>query len=63
VGFSNDVTIAVWIGYDSASGKRRTLGGGSTGGGVTARFADEESKKESERGSTMSDQFSRIIRA
>jgi membrane carboxypeptidase/penicillin-binding protein len=34
VGFSNDVTIAVWIGYDNASGKRRTLGGGSTGGGV-----------------------------
>jgi membrane carboxypeptidase/penicillin-binding protein len=24
----------VWIGYDNADGKRRTLGGGSTGGGV-----------------------------
>ncbi len=34
VGFSNDVTIAVWLGYDNADGKRRTLGGGSTGGGV-----------------------------
>jgi penicillin-binding protein 1A len=34
VGFSNDVTIAVWMGYDNASGKRRTLGGGTTGGGV-----------------------------
>jgi len=34
VGFTNDVTIAVWIGYDNADGKRRTLGGGSTGGGV-----------------------------
>jgi membrane carboxypeptidase/penicillin-binding protein len=34
VGFSNDVTAAVWIGYDNADGKRRTLGGGATGGGV-----------------------------
>ena len=34
VGFSNEVTVAVWLGYDNAVGKRRTLGGGSTGGGV-----------------------------
>jgi penicillin-binding protein 1A len=34
VGFSNDVTIAVWVGYDNADGKRRTLGGGTTGGSV-----------------------------
>ena len=34
VGFTNDVTVAVWVGYDNADGKRRTLGGGSTGGGV-----------------------------
>jgi membrane carboxypeptidase/penicillin-binding protein len=34
VGFSNEVTIAVWIGYDNAGSKRRTLGGGATGGGV-----------------------------
>jgi penicillin-binding protein 1A len=34
VGYSNDVTVAVWMGYDNADGKRRTLGGGSTGGGV-----------------------------
>jgi penicillin-binding protein 1A len=34
VGFSNDVTVAVWIGYDNASGKRRTLGGGATGGAI-----------------------------
>jgi membrane carboxypeptidase/penicillin-binding protein len=34
VGFSNEVTVAVWLGYDNADGKRRTLGGGSTGGGV-----------------------------
>jgi 1A family penicillin-binding protein len=34
VGFSNDVTVAVWVGYDNAEGKRRTLGGGQTGGHV-----------------------------
>jgi penicillin-binding protein 1A len=34
VGFSNDVTVAVWLGYDNSDGKRRTLGGGATGGGV-----------------------------
>jgi penicillin-binding protein 1A len=34
VGFTNDVTVAVWIGYDNADGKRRTLGEGSTGGHV-----------------------------
>jgi penicillin-binding protein 1A len=34
VGFTNDVTVAVWMGYDNAGGKRRTLGGGATGGHV-----------------------------
>ncbi len=34
VGFTNDVTVAVWLGYDNATGKRRTLGAGATGGGV-----------------------------
>ena len=34
VGFTNDVTVAVWVGYDNADGKRRTLGGGATGGNV-----------------------------
>ena len=33
VGFSNDVTIAVWVGYDNAKGKR-TLGNGQAGGKV-----------------------------
>jgi membrane peptidoglycan carboxypeptidase len=33
-GLTNDVTVAVWIGYDNSDGKRRTLGGGSTGGAV-----------------------------
>src|SRR4029079_18219364 len=30
-GFSNDVTVVVWVGYDNARGKR-TLRGGQTGG-------------------------------
>jgi penicillin-binding protein 1A len=34
VGFTNDVTVAVWVGYDNADGKRRTLGRGQTGGKV-----------------------------
>ena len=34
VGFTNDVTVAVWLGYDNADGQRRTLGSGATGGGV-----------------------------
>ena len=34
VGFTNDVTIAVWVGYDNADGKRRTLGPGQTGSQV-----------------------------
>jgi len=34
VGFTNDETVAVWIGYDNSDSKRRTLGGGSTGGSV-----------------------------
>ena len=32
VGFTNDATVAVWVGYDNAGGTRRTLGGGATGG-------------------------------
>ncbi len=35
VGFSNNVTIAVWVGYDNADMRqRRTLGGGRTGANV-----------------------------
>ena len=34
VGFTNEVTVAVWLGYDNAGNKRRTLGGGGTGGGI-----------------------------
>ena len=34
VGFTNEVTVAVWVGYDNADGRRRTLGGGATGGSL-----------------------------
>ena len=34
VGFTNDVTVAVWVGYDNADGKRHTLGRGQTGAKV-----------------------------
>jgi membrane carboxypeptidase/penicillin-binding protein len=34
MGVSNDVTVAVWVGYDNADGKRRTLGAGQTGASV-----------------------------
>jgi len=34
VGFTNDITIAVWVGYDNAGDSRRTLGEGSTGASV-----------------------------
>jgi penicillin-binding protein 1A len=27
IGFTNDVTVAVWVGYDNGDGKRRSLGG------------------------------------
>jgi membrane carboxypeptidase/penicillin-binding protein len=33
-GFTNDITIVVWVGYDNAEGTRRTLGQGSTGASV-----------------------------
>ena len=41
VGFTNEVTIAVWVGYDNASGTRRTLGGGQTGGRVAVPIFDQ----------------------
>ena len=41
VGFTNDVTIGVWVGYDNADGKRRTLGGGQTGGRVAVPIFEQ----------------------
>jgi membrane carboxypeptidase/penicillin-binding protein len=34
VGFTNDVTVAVWVGYDNGDGKRRSLGASETGSRV-----------------------------
>jgi penicillin-binding protein 1A len=34
IGFTNDVTIAVWVGYDNGNGKRRSLGATATGARV-----------------------------
>ncbi|HXW48032.1 MAG TPA: transglycosylase domain-containing protein, partial [Xanthobacteraceae bacterium] len=34
IGFTNDVTVAVWIGYDNGDGKRRSLGSNETGARV-----------------------------
>jgi membrane carboxypeptidase/penicillin-binding protein len=39
VSFTSDVTVAVWVGYDNASGKR-TLGSGQTGGKVAIPIAE-----------------------
>ena len=44
-GFTNDVTIAVWVGYDNANAKeRRTLGGGATGGHVAVPIFEQIAK-------------------
>lgn len=40
VAFTNDVTVAVWVGYDNADGKRRTLGRGQTGAKVALPIAE-----------------------
>ena len=34
VGFTNDITVAVWVGYDNSDGKRRSLGSSETGANV-----------------------------
>jgi membrane carboxypeptidase/penicillin-binding protein len=34
IGFTNDVTVAIWVGYDNGDGGRRTLGRGQTGATV-----------------------------
>jgi penicillin-binding protein 1A len=39
VGFSSDVTVAVWVGYDNA-GRRQTLGDGSTGGKIAVPIVE-----------------------
>ncbi len=34
IGFTNDVTVAVWVGYDNGDGKRRSLGASESGARV-----------------------------
>ncbi|HKM87187.1 MAG TPA: transglycosylase domain-containing protein [Xanthobacteraceae bacterium] len=34
IGFTNDVTVAVWVGYDNGDGKRRSLGASQSGARV-----------------------------
>ncbi len=41
VGFTNDVTVGVWVGYDNSDGRRRTLGGGQTGGKVAVPIFEQ----------------------
>ena len=41
VGFTNDVTVGVWVGYDNADGRRRTLGGSQTGAKVAVPIFSE----------------------
>src|SRR6202040_1395361 len=41
VGFTNDVTVGVWVGYDNADGRRRPLGGGQTGGRVAVPIFEQ----------------------
>jgi 1A family penicillin-binding protein len=36
VGFTNQITVAVWVGYDNAGDAHRTLGEGATGAAVAA---------------------------
>jgi membrane carboxypeptidase/penicillin-binding protein len=36
VGFTNQITVAVWVGYDNPGDTRRTLGEGATGASVAA---------------------------
>jgi penicillin-binding protein 1A len=41
VGFTNEVTVAVWVGYDNADGQRRTLGSGETGASVAVPIFEQ----------------------
>lgn len=41
MGFSNDIVVGVWVGYDNGqeNGKKNTLGSGGTGGSIAAPIA------------------------
>lgn len=38
-GFTNEITVVVWVGYDNAGGTRKTLGRGQTGGHLAVPIA------------------------
>ncbi|MCE4223540.1 glycosyl transferase [Methylobacterium sp. C25] len=38
-GFTNEISVVVWVGYDNADGIRKTLGRGQTGGHVSVPIA------------------------
>ena len=38
-GFTNEITVVVWVGYDNADGTRKTLGRGQTGGRIAVPIA------------------------
>ena len=38
-GFTNEITVVVWVGYDNADGSRKTLGRGQTGGHLSVPIA------------------------
>ena len=40
VGFTNNVTVAVWVGYDNSDGKRRSLGSSETRANVALPIFD-----------------------
>jgi membrane carboxypeptidase/penicillin-binding protein len=41
IGFTNEITVAVWVGYDNANDARRTLGDGATGAAVAAPIVEQ----------------------
>ena len=49
IGFTNDVTIAVWVGYDNGDGKRRSLGSTETGRGWRCRSSSRSSMRSGRR--------------
>jgi penicillin-binding protein 1A len=49
IGFTNDVTIAVWVGYDNGDGKRRSLGSTETGARLALPILSRSSMRSGRR--------------
>ena len=45
IGFTNDVTVAVWVGYDNADRKRRSLGSSRPARVLRCRFSNQSSRR------------------